>query len=234
MPKPPKLPQGMPTPQQVLDFIQSSDIPAGKREIAKAFGLKGQEKIKLKALLKDMAEDGLIDGKKSAFHRMGGVPKVTTLKIVDIDDGELIAEPDNWDPEAPGKPPRLTIREPRPKPGVKRPPALKRGDRVLARTEETETGWRAHVMKKLPSRTEGLMGVVEIDKTGKAWLAPVDKRVRQSTPIADVGEAEEALAMGLIDRIVEAEALMQTARGLASDVLAAKPGHAAAIKRMVG
>lgn len=190
MPKPPKLPQGMPTPQQVLDFIQSSDIPAGKREIAKAFGLKGQEKIKLKALLKDMAEEGLIDGKKSAFHRMGGVPKVTTLRIVDIDDGELIAEPDNWDPEAPGKPPRLTIREPRPRPGVKRPPALKRGDRVLARTEETETGWRAHVMKKLPARTEGLMGVVEIDKTGKAWLAPVDKRVRQSAPIADRGEAE--------------------------------------------
>ncbi|WP_301749459.1 ribonuclease R [uncultured Erythrobacter sp.] len=190
MPKPLKLPQGMPTPQQVIDFIQSSDIPAGKREIAKAFGLKGQEKIKLKALLKDMAEDGLIDGIKSAFHRMGGVPKVTTLKIVDIDEGELIAEPDNWDPEAPGKPPRLTIREPRPKPGVKRPPALKRGDRVLARTEETETGWRAHVMKKLPSRTEGLMGVVEIDKTGKAWLAPVDKRVRQSAPIADVGGAE--------------------------------------------
>ncbi len=190
MPKPPKLPQGMPTPQQVLDFIQSSDIPAGKREIAKAFGLKGQEKIKLKALLKDMAEDGLIDGKKSAFHRMGGVPKVTTLKIVAIEDGDLIAEPDNWDPEAPGKPPRLTIREPRPKSGMKRPPALKRGDRVLARTEEHDEGWRAHVMKKLPSRTEGLMGVVEIDKTGKAWLAPVDKRVRQSTPIADVGEAE--------------------------------------------
>jgi len=191
MPKPPKLPQGMPTPKQVLDFIQSSDSPAGKREIAKAFGLKGQEKIKLKALLKDMAEEGLIDGSKSAFHRMGGVPKVTTLSIVDIDDGELIAEPDNWDPEAPGKPPRLTIREPRPKPGVKRPPALKRGDRVLARTEETETGWRAHVMKKLPARTEGLMGIVEIDRTGKAWLAPVDKRVRQSAPIADRGEAEE-------------------------------------------
>jgi ribonuclease R len=180
----------MPTPQQVLDFIQSSSIPAGKREIAKAFGLKGQEKIKLKALLKDMAEEGLIDGKKSAFHRMGGVPKVTTLKIVAIEDGDLIAEPDNWDPEAPGKAPRLTIREPRPKPGMKRPPALKRGDRVLARTEETPDGWRAHVMKKLPSRTEGLMGVVEIDKAGKAWLAPVDKRVRQSAPIADRGEGE--------------------------------------------
>ena len=190
MPKPPKLPQGMPTPQQVLDFIQSSDIPAGKREIAKAFGLKGQEKIKLKALLKDMAEEGLIDGKKSAYHRMGGVPKVTTLRIVDVDEGDLIAEPDNWDPEAPGKPPRLIVREPKMR-GAKRPPALRRGDRILARTEETESGWIAHPMKKLPARTEGLMGVVEIDKTGKAWLAPVDKRVRQSTPIADRGEAEE-------------------------------------------
>ncbi|MCZ8136660.1 MAG: ribonuclease R [Porphyrobacter sp.] len=189
MPNPPKLPQGMPTRQQVLDFIQSSDIPAGKREIAKAFGLKGQEKIKLKALLKDMAEEGLIDGSKSAFHRMGGVPKVTTLRIVDVDEGDLIAEPDNWDPEAPGKPPRLIVREPKVR-GAKRPPALKRGDRILARTEETERGWIAHPMKKLPARTEGLMGIVEIDKTGKAWLAPVDKRVRQSAPIADRGEAE--------------------------------------------
>ena len=194
MPKPPKLPQGMPSRQQVLDFIQSSDVPAGKREIAKAFGLKGQEKIKLKALLKDMAEEGLIDGSKSAFHRMGGVPKVTTLRIVDVDDGELIAEPDNWDPEAPGKPPRLVVREPkvpRNAKSAKRPPALKRGDRIFARTEETERGWIAHPMKKLPARTEGLMGIVEIDKTGKAWLAPIDKRVRQSAPIADRGEAEE-------------------------------------------
>lgn len=189
MPKPPKLPQGMPTPAQVLDFIQSSDIPAGKREIAKAFGLKGQEKIKLKALLKDMAEEGLIDGSKSAFHRMGGVPKVTTLKIVAIEDGDLVAEPDNWDPEAPGNAPRLIVREPKMR-GAKRPPALKRGDRILARTEETDAGWVAIPMKKLPARTEGLMGVVEIDKTGKAWLAPVDKRVRQSAPIADRGEAE--------------------------------------------
>ena len=189
MPKPPRLPQGMPSANQVLGFIQSSDIPAGKREIAKAFGLKGQEKIKLKALLKDMAEEGLIDGSKTAFHRMGGVPKVTTLKIVDIDDGELVAEPDNWDPEAPGKPPRIVVREPKVR-GAKRPPALKRGDRILARTEETELGWIAHPMKKLPARTEGLMGVVEVDKTGKAWLAPIDKRVRQSSLIADLGSAE--------------------------------------------
>jgi ribonuclease R len=191
MVKPPKRAPGMPTSAEVLAFIQSSDTPAGKREIAKAFGLKGQEKIKLKALLKDMAEEGLIDGRKTAYHRMGGVPKVTVLRIIAVDEGDLIAIPDNWAEDAPGEPPRLTIRESRGKGPKPSGPALRRGDRVLARTEETPEGWRAFPMKKLPARTEGLMGIVELDGAGKAWLAPIDKRVRQSARIADVGEAEE-------------------------------------------
>ncbi|MGC5220778.1 hypothetical protein, partial [Escherichia coli] len=71
-------PAGFPTRDQVIAFIAESEQPAGKREIAKAFGLKGQEKIALKALLKDMADEGLIDiGPARAFHKMGGVPKVT-------------------------------------------------------------------------------------------------------------------------------------------------------------
>ena len=47
-------------------------------------------------------------------------------------------------------------------------------------------------------------------------------------------EADEALAWGLIDRIVAAEDLLTTARTLGMDVLAAKPGHASAIKRLIG
>ncbi len=185
-----KQPLGFPTKKQVLEFIQTSDEAAGKREIARAFGLKGQEKIALKRLLKDMAEEGLIDGRKSAYHRMGGIPKVTVLRIVEIEDGEPIAEPDNWDPEAPGKPPRLTVKEAKGR-GVKRAPALKVGDRVLSRTEEHDGNWSAFPIKKLPARTEGLLGVVEIDAANKAWLAPVDKRVRQSARISDLGEAED-------------------------------------------
>lgn len=46
-------------------------------------------------------------------------------------------------------------------------------------------------------------------------------------------QAAEALAWGLIDRVVEVPDLMATARALAADVLAAKPGHAAAIKALV-
>ena len=182
--------QGFPSKEQVLEFLQTSDTPVGKREIAKAFGLKGQEKIALKRLLKDMSEEGMIDGKRTAYHRMGGVPKVTVLRVVEIEDGEAVAIPDNWWPEAPGEPPRLAMREVRRR-GGKQVAALKRGDRVLARTEETDRGWIAHPMKKLPARTEGLLGVVEIDGSGKAWLAPVDKRIRNSSPISDLGEAEE-------------------------------------------
>ncbi|MDE2411760.1 MAG: ribonuclease R, partial [Sphingomonadales bacterium] len=170
----------MPTRQQVLDFIAKSEEPVGKREIAKAFGLKGQEKIQLKALLKDMAEEGLIDGNRTAFHRMGGVPKVTVLRVVAIDEGEAIAVPDAWTPDDATPPPRLRLRE-----GKGRGSALRKGDRVLARTEETGSGWIAHPMKKLPARTDQVMGVVEIDKTGKGWLAPVDKRERNAAPIAD-------------------------------------------------
>ncbi|MXO64490.1 ribonuclease R [Altericroceibacterium endophyticum] len=175
---------GLPSREQVLEFIQTSDKPAGKREISKAFGLKGQERIALKRLLKDMAEEGLIDGKRTAYHRMGGVPKVTVLRVVDIEDGEAIAIPDAWQPDDATPPPRIRIVE------KKKAPALKKGDRVLARTEEAGKGWRAYPMKKLVDRQAAMLGVVEIDGSGQGWLAPVDKKIRTSVKIADLGEAE--------------------------------------------
>ena len=177
---------GLPTRKQVLDFIANSDEPAGKREIARAFGLKGQEKIQLKSMLKDMAEEGLIDGNRTAFHRMGGVPKVTVLRVIEIDEGEAIAIPDSWTPDDAVPPPRIRLR------ALKgRDSALRSGDRVLARTEEAGNGWIAHPMKKLPAAIDQTMGVIEFDGAGKAWLAPVDKRERNSMPVADLGGAEE-------------------------------------------
>ncbi|WP_103095876.1 ribonuclease R family protein [Novosphingobium guangzhouense] len=180
---------GLPTRKQILDFIQNSTEPAGKREISRHFGLKGNEKIQLKALLKDMAEEGLIDGKRTAFHKMGGLPKVTVLRVVDIDEGEAIAVPDTWQPEDGTPPPRIRLVE---KGLGKRGggSALRKGDRVLSRTEESATGWRAFPMKKLELRSEQILGVVEIDGGGKPWLAPVDKRIRNSSPISDLGEAK--------------------------------------------
>ena len=42
---PRQFPAGFPTRQQILDFIAQSAEPAGKREIGRAFGLKGLERV---------------------------------------------------------------------------------------------------------------------------------------------------------------------------------------------
>jgi len=175
---------GLPTRQQILDFITQSDTPAGKREIARGFGLKGNEKIALKALLKDMADEGLIDSAPGrAFHKMGGLPKVTVLRVVDVDGSQVVAVPEHW--EAEGKPPpRLRVIE------RGRRSALGIGDRILARTEEQGAGFVAHPMKKLARGEEMLLGVVAREGD-RFWLRAIDKRERRDTPISDIGEAGE-------------------------------------------
>jgi ribonuclease R len=175
---------GLPNREQILDFIASSDAPAGKREIAKAFGLKGADKIALKALLKDMGDEGLIDaGPGRAFHKMGGIPKVTVLRVVDVDDsGRAFAVPERW--EAEGNPPRLRVMERK----GRGAPALGVGDRILSRTEEGRDGWIAHPMKKLLKGSELVLGVVH--KEGERhWLRPVEKKERRELAISDPGEA---------------------------------------------
>lgn len=179
----PKKPRtGLPTQAQILDFIANSDVPAGKREIAKAFGLTAQEKIGLKALLKDMADEGLIDSAPGrAFHKMGGLPKVTVLRIADVDDGGNVwAVPERWEAETP--PPRLRVRE-------RKRGALGIGERILARTEEAGAGWIAHPMKVLAKASEQVLGVLRRDGD-RFWLTGVEKKDRREFPVSDVGDAE--------------------------------------------
>ena len=174
---------GLPSRKQILDFIASSDQPAGKREIARAFGLSGQQKIDLKRLLKDMADEGLIDSSPGrAFHHAGGVPKVTVLRVAQADDsGAVFAVPEQWHAETP--PPRIRVVE-----RGKRS-ALGIGDRFLARTEEKGQGWIAHPLKKLARSAELTLGVVK-QEGERFWLSPVDKRERRELFISDRKDAE--------------------------------------------
>ncbi|MEO7177494.1 MAG: RNB domain-containing ribonuclease [Allosphingosinicella sp.] len=179
--KPP--PAGLPTRQQILDFIASSDAPAGKREIARAFGLSAQDKIVLKALLHDMADEGLIDASPGrAFHQAGGVPKVTVLRIVDVDESGIAwAVPERWEADLPE--PRLRVLERKGKGS-----ALGVGDRLLARTEQRGAGYAAHPMKKLLKGSELVLGVVH--QEGQSfWLRPVEKKERRELAISDIGKA---------------------------------------------
>src|SRR3954453_3757220 len=177
-----KRPTGLPSRKQILDFIASSDQPAGKREIARAFGLSGQDKIDLKRLLKDMADEGLIDSSPGrAFHQAGGVPKVTVLRVSQVDDsGDVFAVPEQWHAETP--PPRLRVLE-------RGKSALGIGDRVLSRTEQKGESWVAHPLKKLERSAELALGVVKREGE-RFWLSPVDKKERREFSITELNDAE--------------------------------------------
>jgi len=179
----PKPGGGLPTSKQILDFIASSDTAVGKREIAKAFGLHGAEKIALKALLRDMADEGLIDHSPGrAFHQMGGLPKVTVLRVTDVgDDGQAWAVPESWQADTPS--PRIRVKE------RGRRGALGIGDRILARTEEAGNGWIAHPLKSLAKGEELVLGVLR-EEGGKLWLIGVDKRERTNYQVSDAGGAQ--------------------------------------------
>jgi ribonuclease R len=182
---------GLPSREQLLRFIEESPTPVGKREIARAFGLHGQDKIALKALLRDMSTDGDLEaGAARNFHKGGGLPKVTVLRVVEVEDG-AVAVPDAWDKG--GVPPRVRVVE-----GAKKRGALGIGDRVLARIEEAGGGYRAHPMKKLSRSSEFVLGILREDRReqkkggdARSWrLVPVDKKARLEINVSDPGEAE--------------------------------------------
>jgi ribonuclease R len=174
---------GLPSRKQILDFIASSDQPADKREIARAFGLRGNDKIALKKLLNDMGDEGLIETSRGrAFHQVGGIPKVTVLKVVEADeDGNIWARPEHWEADTP--PPKLRVIE------RERRGALGIGDRVLARTEERGKGHVAHPLKKLAKTQELVLGVLRKEGT-RFWLTPVEKKERRELAVSDVKDGE--------------------------------------------
>ena len=88
---------GLPSKQEIMDFLRSAGTKAGKREITKAFNLKSDDRIALKALLAEMTEEGLLTGNRKGFKEKGGLPPVAVLEITGRDpDGDLMAEPTHF------------------------------------------------------------------------------------------------------------------------------------------
>ena len=59
----------LPTRAEILEFVEGADGKVGKREIARAFGVSGPERVALKSLLREMAGDGLIAGDRGDRDR---------------------------------------------------------------------------------------------------------------------------------------------------------------------
>lgn len=175
-----------------------SDGKIGVREIARAFGLKGEHRLALKQRLAELAAEGVLEKRGKRLTRKGALPPVALVDIVERDrDGELVAIPVEWNEAESGPPPRIHVRAPRrarpgePLPGV--------GDRALVRAEpDRDAGpndppYAGRVVKLLSRARHRILGVLHIESNGAGRIAPIDKKQagRELTvAAADIGEAQ--------------------------------------------
>ncbi len=168
---------GLPAKQEIAAFLETAEGKVGKREIARAFNIKGNDKIGLKALLKEMSEEGAIVRGRKKVRRTGKLPPVTVIEIAGHDsDGELYGLPVDWE-EAEGAAPKVLIAHDGPR--HERIGSAGSGDRLLCRIEALgeDDGYRylARPIKKLAREQTRLLGIYRQGDRGGTIL-PVDRK----------------------------------------------------------
>jgi ribonuclease R len=161
----------LPSPDQILAFLRDNPGESGKREIARAFGLKGAARVELKRLLADMARDGLLEKRRSRVRPPSELPPVLVLRVTGQDAaGDLWAEPTEWEDAAPA--PRILVL------ARKDDPALGAGDRLLARLtplDAPDAPLAARVIRRIGMGPKRVIGVYHQSETG-GRIAAIDKR----------------------------------------------------------
>jgi len=187
----------LPSREEILRFLRESDGKAGKREIARAFDIKGEARVGLKKLLAEMAAEGSLAGSRKELRGRGELPAVTVLEITGRDDdGDLIAHPAVWD-DADGKPPRVLVLAQRAR-GEERTQPLGIGDRVLARLTKLEepdvegAAYEAEPIKVLPKERRRLLGIFRSRKGGGGAIEPIDRRELRAWQVRAGNEAGAA------------------------------------------
>ena len=171
----------VPTREDVLAFISENPGLAGKREIAKAFGVKGGDRVVLKQLLRDMADEGLLEKRRKRLTRPEDIPSVLVLEVYGRDeDGELLAVPKRWNREEKGPPPIVLLTGGRNRKRQGSEAGV--SDHVLARVERYSdhplARYRGRVLKVLDKREGATLGVIEKAAHGYRVL-PVDRRQKE-------------------------------------------------------
>ena len=173
----------LPSRQEILDFLQTANRETGRREIARAFGIKGGDRIALKELLRDMADDGLIAGSRRKLTRPGVLSSVTVIEIVARDpDGEFVGRPGTWHEEH-GPAPRIVMAESKRDTG----PVAGIGDRVLARITplgaDADYPYQARTIKRLARATQRPLGIFRTLPGGTGVIDPVDRKQLKEWPV---------------------------------------------------
>jgi len=173
------------TKEKIFAFIQSSDAPVTKREIARSFGIKGGEnRVALKQILKKLEAEGTIAKQPGgAYSVPHGLPPVGVVEITEIDiDGDVMARTLEWDEALQGPPPRIEIA-----PDKKHFPQLQQKSRALVRFHRLgENLYEGHIIRVIDKQRGTHAPVLGIVKTlkGGAFLMPTNKKAKQDFEIA--------------------------------------------------
>lgn len=175
-------PAKAPTRDELLAYIRDSGRVLDKRELARAFKLKGTERIELKQRLRELEDEGLIErGRGKQVGAPGALPSVTVVDVVRLNgDGDLVAQPHNWRGDDP--PPEILFF------GSDRGTRdLAVGSRVLARlSKRGENSYRAEPIRHLKAGPTRFLAVVA-EEEGARFLRAADKRDRNDYRIEGSG-----------------------------------------------
>jgi len=194
----------LPSRQEVLRYIAESPGEVSRRDLARAFGLKGHERTAFRRLLRELeAEGALARGRRRRVRTAGRLPAVAVLEVTGTDaDGDLRARPTR-PLEDGAEPPPIVI-------PAARGPAPAVGSRVLARLARAgDDGYEASVIRVLPSQPRELVGVVE-RAGGGLRVAPIGQKAGPELKL-EAGDANGAE----VGEVVAVERIERGALGLA-------------------
>jgi ribonuclease R len=161
----------IPSADQILAWLREHPDQTAKRDIARAFGLKGKAKVELKQLLAEMTRNGQIERRRRKSRPAGDLPQVLVLRVTGPDaGGDLWAEPADWDDEAPA--PRILVLTRRDD------PALGRGDRLLGRLtplEGADAPLAARIIRRIGLGPKRVLGIFHDTPEG-GRIASISKR----------------------------------------------------------
>ena len=159
----------IPTKDQIRQWIAENPGLSAKRDIAKAFGIKGDAKIDLKRILREMEDEGGLEKKARRFREPGVLPPVAVLQVLAPDSqGDLFAVPLE---EGVDSTVRVLIV------AQKGDPALGAGDRILGRLTPVKAeshSYEARLIRRLGSNPLKVLGIYREGHEG-GRIVPIDK-----------------------------------------------------------
>ena len=160
----------IPSKADILQWISDHPTKAATRDIAKAFDIKGAQRIDLKRKLRELEDEGLLTKRKSSYRDAEDLSPVTVLEITGVDgDGDLFARPLEWAGTGAEPVIFMTLRE-----GDQ---ALGKGDRILGRVTVAPTESYSHtgrMIRRLDNNAERILGVYRARSEGGRVL-PIEK-----------------------------------------------------------